>query len=165
MNSVRRTASGWLQIVGSAIQPLRIGIDVHAEFSSGAAPQVVAYATLKSLISTPTLRTWPPTVVRVGRSHLVKALRSFVRFAGDRGWCRKHLAEVIEGPRVYSDESLPMGPPWPDVERLLKSVDTNRPRDVRGRAILMLLAIYGLRAGEVRKLDWTMLIGSTTSYM
>jgi site-specific recombinase XerD len=92
-------------------------------------------------------------------SNLVKALRSFVRFAGDRGWCRKHLAEGIEGPRVYSDESLPMGPPWPDVERLLKSVDTNRPRDVRGRAILMLLAIYGLRAGEVRKLrlddvDW-----------
>ncbi len=52
-----------------------------------------------------------------------------------------------------------MGPPWPDVERLIKSVDTNRPRDVRGRAILMLLAIYGLRAGEVRQLrledvDW-----------
>lgn len=92
-------------------------------------------------------------------SNVVKALRSFVRFAGDRGWCRKHLAESIEGPRVYSDESLPMGPPWPDVERLIRSVDTDRPRDVQGRAILMLLAIYGLRAGEVRTLqledvDW-----------
>jgi len=92
-------------------------------------------------------------------SNVVKALRSFMRFAEDRGWCRKHLAEAIEGPRVYSDESLPMGPPWSDVERLIKSVDTDRPRDVRGRAILMLLAIYGLRAGEVRKLrledvDW-----------
>lgn len=92
-------------------------------------------------------------------SNIVKALRSFVRFAGDQGWSRKHLAEGIEGPRVYSDESLPMGPPWPDVERLIRSVDTDRPRDVRGRAILMLLAIYGLRAGEVRKLqledvDW-----------
>lgn len=92
-------------------------------------------------------------------SNVVKALRSFVRFAGDRDWCRKHLAEGIQGPRVYSDESLPMGPPWPDVERLIRSADTNRPRDVRGRAILMLLAIYGLRAGEVRQLrledvDW-----------
>jgi integrase/recombinase XerD len=92
-------------------------------------------------------------------SNVVKALRSFVRFAGDRGWCRKHLAESIEGPRVYSDESLPMGPPWSDVEHLIRSVDTDRPRDVRGRAILMLLAIYGLRAGEVRTLqledvDW-----------
>jgi len=92
-------------------------------------------------------------------SNVVKALRSFVRFAGGRGWCRKHLAEGIEGPRVYSDELLPMGPPWPDVERMIRSVDTDRPRDVRGRAILMLLAIYGLRAGEVRQLrledvDW-----------
>ncbi len=33
-------------------------------------------------------------------SNVVKALRSFVRFAGDRGWCRKHLAEGIDGPRV-----------------------------------------------------------------
>lgn len=92
-------------------------------------------------------------------SNVVKALRSFVRFAGGRGWCRVDLAEAIEGPRVYSDESLPMGPPWSDVERLIRSVDTDRPRDVRGRAILMLLAIYGLRAGEVRQLrledvDW-----------
>jgi site-specific recombinase XerD len=91
--------------------------------------------------------------------NVVKALRSFVRFAGSRGWCREDLAEAIEGPRVYSDESLPMGPPWSDVERLIRSVDTDRPRDVRGRAILMLLAIYGLRVGEVRQLrledvDW-----------
>ena len=42
-------------------------------------------------------------------SNVVKALRSFVRFAGNWGWCRKHLAEGIEGPRVYSNESLPMG--------------------------------------------------------
>ena len=91
--------------------------------------------------------------------NMVKALRSFVRFAEGRRWCRKDLAEAIEGPRVYSDESLPMGPPWSDVERLIRSVDTNRPRDVRGRAILMLLAIYGLRVGEVTHLrledvDW-----------
>jgi len=42
---------------------------------------------------------------------------------------------------------------------LIKSADTNRPLDVRGRPILMLLAIYGFRAGEVRQLrledlDW-----------
>ena len=61
-------------------------------------------------------------------SNVVKALRSLVRFAGDQGWCRKHLAESIVGPRVYSDESLPMGPPWPDVERLIKSVYTDRAR-------------------------------------
>ena len=92
-------------------------------------------------------------------SNLLKALRSFVRFAEDRGWCCKHLADSISGPRVYSDESLPMGPPWSDVERLIRSVDTDRPQDIRGRAILLLLAVYGLRVGEVRQLrledlDW-----------
>jgi integrase/recombinase XerD len=92
-------------------------------------------------------------------SNVAKALRSFVRFAEGHGWCREDLAEAIEGPRVYSDESLPMGPPWSDVERLIRSADTDRPRDIRGRAILMLLAIYGLRVGEVKQLrledvDW-----------
>jgi len=38
------------------------------------------------------------------------------------------------------------------VQRLLAAVDTARPRDVRDRAILMLLALYGLRASEVAAL-------------
>ncbi|WP_430691601.1 tyrosine-type recombinase/integrase [Mesorhizobium vachelliae] len=52
-----------------------------------------------------------------------------------------------------------MGPAWPDV-RLLESTRDRTARDVRDRAILKLLAIYGLRSGEVRGLclediDWT----------
>lgn len=91
--------------------------------------------------------------------NVVKALRSFVRFASDQGWCRRALAKAIEGPRVYADESLPMGPSWSEVRRLIERVNTNRPRDVRARPILMLLAIYGLRVGEVVRLrledvDW-----------
>ena len=91
--------------------------------------------------------------------NVVKALRSFVGFASDQGWCRRDLAKAIEGPRVYADESLPMGPSWSHVQRLIERVNTNRPRDIRARAILMLLAIYGLRVGEVVRLrledvDW-----------
>lgn len=91
--------------------------------------------------------------------NVVKALRSFVRFAGEQGWCRTTLARAIEGPRVYADESLPMGPPWSEVQRLIEGVNTDRPRDIRARAIFMLLAIYGLRVGEVVRLrledvDW-----------
>ena len=45
------------------------------------------------------------------------------------------------------------------MQRLLADVDTPRPKDVRDRAMLMLLAIYGLRASEVTTLrldhvDW-----------
>jgi integrase/recombinase XerD len=45
-----------------------------------------------------------------------------------------------------------MGPSWPDVQRLLASTETDRRAGIRDRAILLLLAVYGLRVGEVRQL-------------
>jgi integrase/recombinase XerD len=90
---------------------------------------------------------------------LAKALRSFFHYAHRKGWCQTGLAEAIKGPRIFAQESLPAGPSWPDVQRLLASTDGGGPVDVRDRAILMLLAIYGFRAGEVVSLrledfDW-----------
>lgn len=86
-------------------------------------------------------------------------LRSFFSFAESRNWCRAGLAAGIRGPRVYSRESIPRGPDWGDVQRLLAMVQGNQPANIRDRAMLMLLSIYGLRAGEVRCLrleafDW-----------
>jgi site-specific recombinase XerD len=87
------------------------------------------------------------------------ALRAFFRFAEARGWCRKGLAASIQAPRVFSQASLPLGPSWDDVRRLLATAEGDQPRDIRARAILMLFAIYGLRHGEVSRLriddfDW-----------
>jgi site-specific recombinase XerD len=89
----------------------------------------------------------------------VSALRPFFRFAEQRGWCRRGLAAAIMAPRVYRHEGLPVGPSWDDVKRLLAAAEGNRPTDIRDRAMLMLLAVYGLRAGEVTALrledfDW-----------
>jgi site-specific recombinase XerD len=86
-------------------------------------------------------------------------LRAFFRYAESRGWCRKGLAAAIQSPRTFTDASLPLGPSWDDVRRLLAMTEGDRPVDIRDRAILMLLAIYGLRAGEVNRLrlddfDW-----------
>jgi len=86
-------------------------------------------------------------------------LRVFFRFAETRGWCRKGLADSIRGPRIYSQTSLPVGPSRDDVRRLLATTEGNRRNKIRARAILMLFAIYGLRAGEVSRLrledfDW-----------
>ena len=86
-------------------------------------------------------------------------LRAFFRFAEARGWCRKGLAASICAPRVYSQASLPLGPSWDDVRRLLAMTEGDQPRDIRNRPMLMLLAIYGLRRGEVSRLrlddfDW-----------
>ena len=91
--------------------------------------------------------------------HFADALRAFFRFAEARHWCRKGLAASIQAPRVYSQASLPLGPSWDDVRRLLALTEGDQPHNIRARPILMLLAIYGLRAGEVRRLrlddfDW-----------
>jgi site-specific recombinase XerD len=86
-------------------------------------------------------------------------LRAFFRYAEMRGWCKPGLAAAIIAPRVYKGEALPAGPAWEDVERLLAAADTDRPADIRDRAMLMLFAVYGLRVAEVRRLrlddlDW-----------
>jgi site-specific recombinase XerD len=90
---------------------------------------------------------------------LTGSLRCFFRYAESQGWCATGLAVGIEGPRLYEREGIPEGPPWQDVQRLLESIRGDRPVDIRDHAILLLLALYGLRRGEVAHLrlddlDW-----------
>jgi site-specific recombinase XerD len=87
------------------------------------------------------------------------ALRAFFRYAETRGWCAQGLAATIALPRIFKSETLPLGPSWQEVEWLLASTEGDRPTDIRDRAILMLLAVYGLRSAELRCLkledvDW-----------
>jgi site-specific recombinase XerD len=95
---------------------------------------------------------------RVTVNNVATALRCFLRYCAQRHWTRD-LADGIQGPRIYALEGLPAGPHWRDVRRLFTSLDPKNPTDVRDRPILMLMAIYGLRAGEVaalrlEHLDW-----------
>ena len=77
------------------------------------------------------------------------SLRAFFHHAERRGWCRAGLAAAIQAPRAFSQEPLPTGPSWEQVQDLLAKTRGNEPAEIRARALLMLLAIYGLRAGEV----------------
>jgi len=86
-------------------------------------------------------------------------LRTFFRYAEQRGWCAPGLAAAIMSPRLFTDEGLPKGPSWTDVQRLLTSTEGDQPKNIRDRAIIMLFAVYGMRVGEVRALrledlDW-----------
>jgi integrase/recombinase XerD len=92
---------------------------------------------------------------RVSVATGAKALRSFFRYAAMRLWCSPGIADAIDAPRVFKFEGLPSGPEWEDVRRLVISTGRSDPHDIRDRAILMLLAAYGLRSGEVRKLNLT----------
>jgi integrase/recombinase XerD len=126
----------WYGGRGQALSALRV-TDIDAYLTQGAA------------------RSWCRTTV----CGVAEGLRAFFRFGADRGWAPGALAEAIARPRRYALAHLPAGPAWADVQRLLASVGTTRPKDVRDRAILMLLAMYGLRAREVTRLrlddlDW-----------
>src|SRR5262249_16643340 len=45
--------------------------------------------------------------------------------------------------------ALAAGPRWAEVHRLPAAAQGDQPVDIRDRALLMLLAVYGLRAGEI----------------
>ena len=90
---------------------------------------------------------------------LAGSLRGFFRYAEGQGWCVQGIAAVIESPRLYTREGIPEGPSWEDVHRLLANTGGDSLVDIRDHAILMLLAVYGLRRGEVARLrlddlDW-----------
>ena len=97
---------------------------------------------------------------RVSLAKVATVLRRFLRYAFEQGRCRRDLSAGILAPRIFRYESLPMGPAWSEVQRLIAANQGSSPRALRNRAILWLLSVYGLRGGEVRglclgDLDWT----------
>jgi site-specific recombinase XerD len=92
------------------------------------------------------------------RTH-TDGLRVFFRYTERRAWTTPGLAEALVSPVIFQGERLPLGPTWEEVQRLLASVSGDHPTAIRDRAILLLLATYGLRASEVCRLrledlDW-----------
>jgi site-specific recombinase XerD len=100
-------------------------------------------------------RGWKKSTIKIyGQS-----LKAFFRYAGQHEWCMSGLAETIENPTIYSLAGVPQGPSWEQVRELIASLNTERPSHIRDRAIILLLAVYGLRIGEVCALkledvDW-----------
>jgi integrase/recombinase XerD len=96
---------------------------------------------------------------RVSLRSAAMALRIWFRHCETRGWVRPGLATAILVPRIYREEGMPIGPTWDNVARLITDADGDTTLQRRNAAILRLLAIYGLRSGEVRRLqvqdiDW-----------
>jgi site-specific recombinase XerD len=87
------------------------------------------------------------------------ALRMFLRFLIAEGRCRAGLLSAIPVLAHWRLTSLPRYLPPEDVERLIASCDLSSPVGKRDRAILLLLARVGLRAGDIvqlrlRDIDW-----------
>ena len=89
----------------------------------------------------------------------VTALRSFLRFLQQRGDIATNLAGSVPRVANWSGGGLPKYLPAAEVELLLDSCNRQTAEGRRNRAILLLLARLGLRAGEVVHLtlddiDW-----------
>ena len=87
------------------------------------------------------------------------ALRMFLRFLIAEGRCRAGLLGAIPVMAHWRLAALPSYLPPKDVERIIESCDAASRRGKRDRAILLLLARLGLRAGDIvqmrlRDIDW-----------
>jgi site-specific recombinase XerD len=92
---------------------------------------------------------------RVSVRDYASSLRAFFRYAEMRGRCPVGIAASIMAPRVFKQETLPSGPTWDVVQEIVDATAGDRPIAIRDHAILMLLAVYGVRSGEVARLQLT----------
>ena len=88
-----------------------------------------------------------------GRKAPACATRSFLRFLAWRGAAPSGLDRAIPSVRRARHAGLPPRLPSEQLARLLERATAPRPAEYRDRAILLLLARLGLRAGEVAALD------------
>lgn len=87
------------------------------------------------------------------------SLRAVLHYMFRQSAMRRDLGNVVEGPRLYRLSGIPRSVSWDDVLRTLASIDRRSALGRRDYAIVLLLAVYGLRAREVAALtlddvDW-----------
>jgi len=91
----------------------------------------------------------------IGRAKtIVTAVRMFLRFCIAIGRCRPGLDHALPTMAQWRLASLPQYLPAETVERGLATCDLTTAIGVRDRAVLLLLARLGLRAGDVAALQW-----------
>ncbi len=90
---------------------------------------------------------------------MATAMRSFLAFAAEHGWVGRELGEAVPSLTSYRLARLPRGLDDEQLHRLLTDPWTRSRCPRRDRAILWLLATYGVRrfqvaALELSDIDW-----------
>jgi site-specific recombinase XerD len=90
---------------------------------------------------------------------MIGRLRMYLRFLAATGRCNAGLEGAVPSMPCWRLSSLPRYLPGEQVERLIRSCDTRTLLGTRDRAVLLLLARLGLRAGDIADLrlqdvDW-----------
>jgi len=90
---------------------------------------------------------------------VLTSMRHFLRFLIADGSCRPGLDGAVPTIAMWRLSALPRYLPATDVDRILAACHRSTPVGLRDRAVLLLLARLGLRAGDIRALamgdvDW-----------
>ena len=89
---------------------------------------------------------------RSSRPHvktMTTAIRGYLRFLATAGLCRPGLDHAVPIIPQWRLSALPRYLPASSVEQVIASCDLTKPHGIRDRAILLLLARLGLRAGDI----------------
>lgn len=101
-----------------------------------------------------------PSLRRVSRKALAQQLRCFLRFAHATGRTERDFAPSVTSPTLYALESIPSCVRSDEIRAVVEATRKDlSPKGLRDYAILLLLATYGMRAGEITRLklddiDW-----------
>ncbi|MFA6756095.1 MAG: tyrosine-type recombinase/integrase [Bacilli bacterium] len=86
-------------------------------------------------------------------------LRAFFHFAYNEKFIKIDLSFALKNPRLFSLETLPSAPKWEEVQKLVEFYNGNTPSNIRNKAIITLLSVYGIRCSElsnitIKDIDW-----------
>jgi integrase/recombinase XerD len=91
---------------------------------------------------------------RVSRKGVTQRLRCFLRFTHSTGRTKRDLAPCVMAPVMYALESIPSALRPEDIRAVVATAREDKsPKGLRDYVILLLLSTYGLRAGEIARLQ------------
>lgn len=87
------------------------------------------------------------------QNNLCSYTRVFLRYLRWRGIIHTNLDRAVPKLRKWRLSNVPRHLPWEDVRKLIESVDISNPTGLRDKAVLLVIAVLGLRSQEVRFLQ------------
>lgn len=84
--------------------------------------------------------------------HLTSETRAFLRFLGGEGHAPLGLEAAVPRTARWRLDTIPKHLPWEKVRQLIDSVDVMHPHGMRDKAVLLCLAVLGLRNADVRRM-------------
>lgn len=86
------------------------------------------------------------------RRHMRSGVKALLSYLAERGLVRRELLDAVPSVKTYRLSHVVRALPDSEIRRLLESVDQTSDAGMRDHAILLILATYGARRGQVSSL-------------